>query len=176
MFELMATALLANVKGALIFAGGVTVSAVLIAGSMGSQFTPQARDGYEAQEDAPEQRERLSRPNRPAVAQNTNSTTDQEFFGDFSGFAEESDLIDDTSGFDPPPQEDTSVLLEPAPSFDDGDPAEPFEARSAPATRANPFRPSTRAVAPEPGEQDRPVSRRKLADPKDVAGFKKAGR
>ena len=172
----MAIAILANVKGALIFAGGVTVSAVLIAGSMGSQFTPQARDGYEAQEDAPEQRERLSKPNRTAVAQNTNSTTDQEFFGDFSGFAEESDLIDDTSGFDPTPQNDASVFREPASSSDDGGPAEPYGASSAPASRPSPFRPSTRAVRSEPGERDRPVSRQRLANPEDIAGFKKAER
>lgn len=172
----MAIALLANIKGALIFAGGVTVAAVLIAGSMGSQFTPQARDGYEAQEDAPEQRERLSKPNRPAVAQNTNSTTDEEFFGDFSGFADDTDLIDDTSGFDPTPQKDTSVLLEPAPSFDDGDPAEPSGASSVPARKTSPFGSSTRAVSLETGEKDRPASRQKLANPKEIAGFKKADR
>lgn len=172
----MAIAILANVKGALIFAGGVTISAALIAGSLGSQFTPQARDGYEAEEDAPAQRERLSQANRPAVARNTNSTTDQEFFGDFSGFAEDSDLIDDTSGFDPTPQEDTSVLLEPAPSFDDGGAAEPFETRSAPASKASPFRRSTRAFPPDPGERDRSTTRQRLTKPEEIAGFKKVDR
>ncbi|MEO0589023.1 MAG: hypothetical protein AAFZ11_00535 [Pseudomonadota bacterium] len=172
----MAVAILANIKGALIFAGGVTISAALIAGSMGSQFTPDTRDGYKAEDDAPAQRERLSKPNRSSVADNPSSPTDQEFFGDFTGFAQDADLIDDTSGFDPSPQEDASVLLEPPPSLDDGDPVESPEARSAPAPRGSPFRAATRAVEPEPGEQDRPVSRKKLKKPEEIAGFKKVDR
>ncbi|MEM6856851.1 MAG: hypothetical protein AAF559_03195 [Pseudomonadota bacterium] len=171
----MAIALLTNVKGALIFAGGVTISAVLIAGSMGSQFTPQARDRYEAQEDAPEQRERLSKPDRRAVARDANNTTDQEFFGDFSGFADDTELIDDTSGFDPTPQKDTSVVLEPAPSLGNNEPAESFETRSAPTPSASPFGNSTRAFGAEPGEQDRPVSRKNIKKPEELKGFKKAG-
>ena len=174
----MTVALLANVRSALIFAGGVTISAALIAGSMGSQFTPDQRDGYEAQDEAQDgaspPRERLSKPKTSTVARNTPSRTEQEFFGDFTGFAEDTDLIDDTSGFDPSPQQDASVLLEPAPSFDDGDPDEASDTTTTPSYRPSTVRRSARAPMLDPGDTANPAARKKLLQPGQIKGFKPA--
>ena len=170
----MTVALLANVRSALIFAGGVTISAALIAGSMGSQFTPDQRDGYEVQDEAPPPRERLSKPRTSTVARNTPSRTEQEFFGDFTGFAEDTDLIDDTSGFDPSPQQDASVLLEPAPSFDDGDLDEASDTTTTPSYRPSPVPRSAPAPIRDPGDTANPAARKKLAQPGQIKGFKPA--
>ena len=170
----MAVALLANVRSALIFAGGVTITAALLAASMGSQFTPDSREDYEAEEEAPSERERVSAKTGPSVARAAPSQTEQEFFGDFTGFAEDADLIDDTSGFDPSPQENASVLLEPPPSLDDGDPEEASEPVSAPTQRTRTVRRSARTPDRDPGSSQSAAPRKKLYKIEDIRGFKKA--
>ncbi|MEO1047025.1 MAG: hypothetical protein AAFR32_02915 [Pseudomonadota bacterium] len=106
----MAIGVIANSKSALAFAGGVLVSAALIAMSMGSQFTPKPQDEDYAEEEVESSEEATERaPSRAREAKPV-------VFGDFG---DDTDLIDDTGGFDPTPSEEPMVIV-PTDVDDDG--------------------------------------------------------
>ena len=98
----MAIGVIANSKSALAFAGGVLVSAALIAMSMGSQFTPKAQEDEYAEEEVESSEE--TQESAPTVARNPKPVV----FGDFG---DDTDLIDDTGGFDPTPSAESMVII-----------------------------------------------------------------
>ncbi|MEM6827331.1 MAG: hypothetical protein AAF553_05245 [Pseudomonadota bacterium] len=98
----MAIGVIANSKSALAFAGGVLVSAALIAMSMGSQFTPKAQEDEYAEEEVESSEEEPKR--RPTRFQEPAPVS-------FEDFAADTDLVDDTSGFDPTPPAESSVII-----------------------------------------------------------------
>ncbi|MEL6237924.1 MAG: hypothetical protein AAFQ90_04940 [Pseudomonadota bacterium] len=149
---------LANSRNALIFAGGVIACSVLLAMSMGSQFTPTSETEGSASEEA----EPATTASAPRAQQTGPSAN--EFFGDFDGFAEDQALIDDTKGFDPKPVDDPSVIIE----------SEPNQAASAPeGSQVTTRRSSTRS---SPGqEREDEVRRTKPAQPQDDIDWKTPG-
>ncbi|MEM9312835.1 MAG: hypothetical protein AAGA34_15440 [Pseudomonadota bacterium] len=119
----MADGVLANSKNALIFAGGVIACAVLLATTIGSQFTPKDQGEAVEEQDVPRTRTATASPSRRRPRSTSASApSETEFFGDFEGFADDKALIDDTAGFDPSPSDDSSVILEESPSFEEPDP------------------------------------------------------
>lgn len=101
----MVIGLIANSKNALIFAGSVIVCAALAAGSLGENFTPDAKEEQIAPTDP-------SAPSpSPSPSQQTVRTAkaDDSVFGDYEGGIDEADLIDDTRGFDTAPTEASAV-------------------------------------------------------------------
>ncbi|MEM9086439.1 MAG: hypothetical protein AAGB23_10995 [Pseudomonadota bacterium] len=138
----MAIGVIANSKSALAFAGGVLVSAALIAMSMGSQFTPKPQDEDYAEEEVDSSEEATERaPSRPREAKPV-------VFGDFG---DDTDLIDNTGGFDPTPSEEPMVIV-PTDVDDDGNWASDDSAVVSP--------PPTRATAASRARQ-REIERRK---------------
>ena len=106
----MANGILGSSKGALIFAGSVIACSVLIAGSMGSQFTPKS------QEDYAQNRAVAAPSDTNAKGQNTPvnpvaQPSDNSVFGSFEGFADDTQLIDNTNGFDPTPPSDADIII-----------------------------------------------------------------
>jgi len=106
----MANNILGSSKGALIFAGSVIACSVLIAGSMGSQFTPKSQEDYaQNRAVAASSDEKAKGQNTPVnrVAQ----PSDNSVFGSFEGFADDAQLIDNTNGFDPTPPSHADIII-----------------------------------------------------------------
>ena len=144
----MAIGLLANSKSALIFAGGVIGFAVIAATSLGGQFTPGDQSGEPPRAAVPvPAAERVSNP-APSPDSDYADQDDQSVFGDFDGLNDETDLIDDTMGFDTNPGEITSTII-------DDDAGPDFNAPPTNAGRAPPPRPAAQT-------QPRPQQRRAL--------------
>ncbi|MEO0644330.1 MAG: hypothetical protein AAFY47_13085 [Pseudomonadota bacterium] len=156
---------LANTRNALIFAGGVIACSVLLAMSMGSQFTPTYEtEGSASEEAEPATTASASRAQASAPRAQQTGPSANEFFGDFDGFAEDQALIDDTKGFDPKPVDDPSVIIE----------SEPNRAASAPeGSQVTTRRSSTRSSPGQEGEDE--VRRTKPAQPQDDIDWKTPG-
>ncbi|MEO1729258.1 MAG: hypothetical protein AAFR64_00805 [Pseudomonadota bacterium] len=90
----MANGLFGSSKSTLIFAGGVVACAAIVATSMGSQFVPKPED-INAQE-----REAAAAQKAQSKKKKIASNAGQSAFGNF---ADDSELMDDASGFDTEP-------------------------------------------------------------------------
>jgi len=97
----MATSGLASSKNALIFAGSVIVCAALMAGSLGKKFTPDPETEEVAQSEVRSEEP----PSEAPEADESGYESDDAVFEDYGGEFSDSDLIDDTSGFDTTPTE-----------------------------------------------------------------------
>lgn len=173
----MANGILASSRGALIFAGGVIACALIAAVSLGSNFTPKPADeavetsgaGSQANSEIDDSETQSSEA--PQVSQ-----ASENVFGDFEGFADDGELIDDTAGFDPTPDDSAIVLAEPDRSgFADNDfgddnggfaDAGTGTSSSSQASRSsNGARTSSRSSRPRPPSQ----TRRTAARPKGIS-------
>jgi len=109
---------------ALIFAGGVIVSAALIASALGSGYTPQVDDGAVEDADSSALANATDANNSSASLSGVDSDSDAD-----DGWVTDDDLVVDTKGFDPSPiRSDSSPAQSREP---DDDPAGPPSARAA---------------------------------------------
>jgi len=92
----MANGLFGSSKSTLIFAGGVVACAAIVAASMGSQFVPKPTDINADEREAAAAEKAQSKKKKT-------SKSGQSAFGDFAGFADDSELMDNASGFDTEP-------------------------------------------------------------------------
>lgn len=111
----MASGVLANSRNALFFAGGVIAFAAVAALALGDRFTPQG-DGATSGE---YQSDQLAGPisNGSDAEEQDASFSDQDadadsVFGDYEGFSDDDELIDDTKGADTSPTDDETATTE----------------------------------------------------------------
>ncbi|MDY7097293.1 MAG: hypothetical protein SXU28_04060 [Pseudomonadota bacterium] len=144
----MANGFLGGSKGALIFAGGVIACSALVAMSMGSQFTPKSESGYTADRGvAPPPVTKTGDSAAPAPQQQQQEAV----FGEFAGFADDAELIDDTSGFDPSPGQETAIILD-----NTGDDNNGFASDSSAAAAASNVGTIVKDTAPAPTQVGKP--------------------
>ena len=103
----MGNGLFASSKNALFFAGGIIACAAIAALTLGSQFTPKAESDYlETRAVTSEGPDGEKSANQIALAQPAEPAMD-----DLSGFADDSELMDDTNGFDTTPDGEGATIL-----------------------------------------------------------------
>ena len=100
----MTNGLLTNSKNTLILAGGVLVCAAIAAATLGSQFIPNSELDYRETREVVQENEGAT---NAAATQSTPQLADDSL----NGFADDSDLIDDTSGIDTTPASKGEVIV-----------------------------------------------------------------
>ncbi|MDJ0979465.1 MAG: hypothetical protein QNI87_13140 [Erythrobacter sp.] len=174
----MSVPVIATSKSALIFAGGVLVCAAIAAASLGSHFTPEPENDYAENRNVADEQTQTE----PGAPGNDTAALPLE------GFADDSELIDSTNGFDPTPNLDQSVIIDEQPkSFTAPETSEPARetpkpsgltaARTpAPRGRTRSSRVVQRRERQDTGavENDAPPNRDRLIqlDPEEKAGGK----
>ena len=124
----MAKGIFASSKSALILAVGVIACSVLAVAGLSSRFTPDQENDYLNERSVYDEAS-AGTPNGVSKSQVKNQAINTRM----DGFADDADLIDDTSGFDPAPASNPQPLVS-SPSNDDGG----FGPRaSAPSSRSS---------------------------------------
>jgi multidrug efflux pump subunit AcrB len=103
----MANGILGNSKNTLILAGGVLVCAAIAAATLGSQFIPNSELDYRETREVAQEPGASEGSTNAAAAQTTTQLAD----GSLNGFADDSELIDDTSGIDTTPATAGEVIV-----------------------------------------------------------------